>query len=285
LRTAAPFLGGKMAPEKSTPAAPTPAPAIAFDAALERVEFGAGRTLRDLRARGEISAGWPRALSIEGVEGNENRLRATLGEGAEKQVVALAIGDASALFATLTQPLRTVQLPPGDFAALAAQLGNVPTLVAGGSVDLRGEVSAQRSFSGQFRLGRATVLRPPRILQLLALKSAQTWKQQPLLESFSIERVAADAGGVMLGGLTIVGSGLIDRLTVRAASYRFADGRIAADVDYFGVGLDVAGTRADPQVYLKDKGLLVRTFGQPVEFDFERMAAEAEEKKAAQKKR
>jgi hypothetical protein len=199
------------------------------------------------------------------------------------QAVSLAIGDASALFATLTQPLRSVRLPPGDFASLAAQIALVPTLVAGGSVDLQGTLAARRKFSGRFRLGRATVVRPPRILQMLA--AGRTSEQRPLLESLSVERVEADAGGVALDGLAIAGSGLIDRLRVRSARYQIASGAIAAGGEYFGMRFEVKGTRADPRVYLDDKSVIVRTLGQPVEFDFERMAAEAEEKKAAEKKR
>lgn len=283
LRAAAPFLGGAVGPEKSANLAANTAPSIRFDVVFDRIEFGDGRVLRGLRAGGEVSAGWPRSLVVEATEGTANPLRAVLGEGAEKQPVSLAIGDASALFATLTQPLRTVRLPPGDWASLAAQIALVPTLVAGGSVDLQGTIAERRKFSGQFRLGRATVVRPPRILQMLA--AGRTSEQRPLLESFSVDRVEADAGTVALNGLAIVGSGLIDRLRVRSAKYRFADGAIAADGEYFGVGFIASGTRADPQVYLPDKSVLVRALGQPVEFDFERMAAEAAEKRAAEKKR
>ncbi len=46
---------------------------------------------------------------------------------------------------------------------------------------------------------------------------------------------------------------------------------------------EVVGTRADPQVFLKDSSLLVRTVGQRNEFDFEAMAREAEEANAKAK--
>lgn len=284
LRAAAPFLGGanpsgptkSMAVVAAAGAVPAGPPLqIDFEADVAGIDFGAARALRGLRAAGRLVDGWPEHARVEATEGAANTLRAELSGAGKKQRVHLAIADASAWVATLTHPLRATPLPAGELATLAHQLAQLPAKVAGGSIELEGELTERLRFTGRFQLGRATVVRPPRILQMLALKSGRTWGAQPLLENFSVERISADPEGITLDGLTIVGTGLVNRLKVRSARYRLADTKLAVDGEYFGVGFEVTGTRGDPQVFLKDSSALLRAIGQRNEFDFEAMGEDA----------
>ena len=61
--------------------------------------------------------------------------------------------------------------------------------------------------------------------------------------------------------------GLIDRVKLNSFRYAFAGEKLAVDGDYFGVGFEVVGTRADPQVFLKENAV-IRAIGQKNEFDF-----------------
>lgn len=279
LRAAAPFLGLSgvaPAPRPFTGEVPPPPPALSwdFDVGLAAVELGEGRSLRDFRVQGKIAGRWPESLLVRGTEGAGNALRAALGGGAASQAVAFSADDASAWLAALLTPLRTTPLPAGA-AALIGLFRPIPNLVAGGSVELEGVLAGRREFTGRFKLGRAVFVQPPRILQLLALKSGATAASRPVLEKFSVDRIVANATTLTLDGLVIAGSGLIDRLNVRSASYQMGNGQLAVDGAYFGVGFVVVGTRANPQVYLDDKSLLIRAFGRRPEFDFEAMAEES----------
>ncbi len=297
LQTAAPFLpamGGAPAGkpidaaparERSTiPGKSDPGGTMEVGVDLETLALGAGRTLKAVRATARLRDGWPERLEVAAQEGAGNALLFSLGAGTSggAQAVRLTIDDASAWVAAMTTPFKAVALP-AEMAATVATVAQVPTLVAGGRVDLAGEWAERARFSGRLGVGRATMVQPPRILQLLALKSGKALTQRPLLEQLTIERVAVDAAGIALDGVTLAGTGLVDRLKLNSARYELRTQNVAVDGLYFGVGFEVVGTRADPQVFLKDNSLLVRTVGQRNEFDFEAMARDAEEAKAKAK--
>jgi hypothetical protein len=248
---------------------------------LDAVSLGGGKALAEVRAGARLRDGWPERAEFAAKEGTGNALRVTLGEGTEgtAQPVAVAIDDASAWVAALTTPLKALALPP-ELAATVATVAQVPTLVAGGRVEIAGEWAGRSRFTGRVSVGQATMVQAPRILQLLALKSGKALTQRPLLEQLTIGRVTADERAITVDGVTLAGTGLIDRLKLNSARYEIPTQAVAVDGLYFGVGFEVVGTRADPQVFLKDSSLLVRTVGQRNEFDFEAMAREAEEAKA-----
>jgi hypothetical protein len=240
--------------------------------------------VQGLTARAKLVGDWPESVLIQGTEGAGNPLHIEVAGAAKKQTVKVVVADASAWLSAVLTPWLVSPLPKGEVATKAKELGGYAAMVTGGRVDVRGELTDQKQFTGSVTLERATLQRPPRVLQMLALKSGKTWTEQPLIEKISIKRIEANLETVSgrVDGVEIVGSGLIDRLKVKAASYRDGDGKLGVDGEYFGLGFEVLGTRADPQVFLKDNSLLVRAVGQPLEFDFEAMAADAKAKAAAE---
>ena len=113
------------------------------------------------------------------------------------------------------------------------------------------------------------MLRPPRVVQLLALKSGKAFQASPFIEEFSIGRITLSQALLRVSGIALVGSGLVDRLKVTSASYGLADEHLKVDGEYFGVGFEVVGTRADPQIFLKDSNKFIRAIGTRNEFDFD----------------
>lgn len=269
----------------ATPADSPPSPTLEFGVELSAVDFGAGRTVSDLRVSGILDRGWPRDVAVTGREGTANALRAELGGGGVTQGVRLEVADASAWLATLAMPLRELKLPPSPLADSAAQLVKIPSLVAGGRVELSGELAARQRFTGTLHLENATIVRAPRVLQLLALKSGKSLAQSPLIERLDIDRIAYDPKGISVEGLAFAGTGLIDRVEVKSANYQLGAEKLGVDGVYFGVGFEVVGTRADPQVFLKDDNLLIRAVGQRNEFDFEAMAEDEKAEKAERAER
>ena len=264
------------------PAAKAPAAPVTWniESDFAAIELGRGRAIQGLTARAKLIGDWPETVLVQGTEGTGNSLHIEVGGPAAKQTIHFSAGDASAWFAALVTPLVSRPLPKGELATLAKEMGQYASMVTGGKVDLRGELADRKQFTGSVALARATLQRSPRILQMLALKSGKTSADQPFIEKFSINRIVADLETLAgrAEGVEIVGSGLIDRLKVKSASYRAGDGKLGVDGEYFGVGFEVVGTRADPQVFLKDNSLLVRAVGQPLEFDFEAMATDAKAK-------
>jgi len=107
------------------------------------------------------------------------------------------------------------------------------------------------------------MVRAPRLLQLLALRSGKSLEQKPLIRKLSVGEWSLDSDGLAVKTFTLDGSGLIDRLKLRSINYAFAGEKLAVDGDYFGIGFEVVGTRTDPQVFLKETGLLKAVVLQP----------------------
>lgn len=241
-----------------------------ISAHVAALEFGPGRIVRAVRADGAVVAGWPERLRLHAVEGEGNTIRLELTGAGESQRVTFAVEDASALARTVTEPFRRVVPLAAEFPALAGMAGPPSVLLAGGTVRLEGELRGRGNAfvaTGRMAVKDATLTRAPRLLQLLALKSGRKLQQAPLIRELAIANWSVTSEAIDLGQLTLSGSGLIDQVKLKSARYFFRDARIAVDGDYFGVGFTVAGTRADPQIYLKEN-LLIRTIGQRNEFDF-----------------
>ena len=172
---------------------------------------------------------------------------------------------------TLTAPWSVTPPAPGQFGSLVAQLVKVPALVSGGGVSLDMDLRPGETdwLRGRMRLTRAKMLHPPRVVQMLALKSGKSFQTSPFIEEFSIGQITLSKTLISVSAISLLGSGLIDRLKVNSASYGLVDERLKMDGVYFGVGFEVVGTRADPQVFLKDSNVLIRAIGVKNEFDFD----------------
>jgi hypothetical protein len=79
----------------------------------------------------------------------------------------------------------------------------------------------------------------------------------------SIGEWSLDSERLAVKTFTLVGSGWSDRVKLKSAEYAFADGNLEVYGEYFGVGFEVVGTRADPQVFLKENALLKAVILQP----------------------
>ena len=108
-----------------------------------------------------------------------------------------------------------------------------------------------------------------------ALKSGKSLQASPLIEQFSIGKITINDDQLRVEEIVVNGSGLINNLKVRSADYGLSSETVKVDGDYFGVGFDVIGTRADPQVFLKDSNLMLRAIGTRNEFDFDTQPAPA----------
>lgn len=258
----------------ATPAAPAVATTMTLDVRVDQIEFGPGQNAAQFELRTQLKNNVPSALTFQALAGAGNALRADLAGPADHQVFKLTIGDAAGWMRTLTAPWSVTPPAPGQFGSLVAQLVKIPTMVSGGGVSLDMDLRPGETdwLRGRLRLTRATMLRPPRVVQLLALKSGNSFQKSPFIEEFSIGQVTLSKTLVSVSAISLVGSGLVDRLKVNSASYGLADERLKMDGEYFGVGFEVVGTRADPQIFLKDSNKLIRAIGVRNEFDFDEPA-------------
>lgn len=243
-------------------------PRVEFDVTAMDVDFGAGRRLQDVAVTGTIIGGWPERLRVTANEGVANPVRVELAPApsASRQRLRVSVSDTAALSQTLTEPLRAVKLPPGKLADSVTSAGRIPQLLAGGEMTVEGEVwHRPEGVTGQggLRLENATMIQPPRILKLLSLRSGKSLERSPLIRKLAVHEWAFDPSGATVKGFGLEGTGLIDRLKLKSVSYRFEGGKLAMDGDYFGVGFEVIGTRADPQVFLKETPLLKALILQP----------------------
>ncbi len=242
-----------------------------IDVSVGEIEFGPGQNARKFELHTELDKNWPASLTLSAVSGADDALRAELGGPAAHQTFKLNIADASGWLRTLTAPWSATPPAPGQFGSLVAQLMKVPTVVSGGGVTIEADMrrSEPEWLHGRLQLTRATLVRPPYVLQLLALKSGKTLGNSPLIEDFSIGRLTLSRTTVGVTDISLTGSGLINNLKVKSASYGLADEALKVDGEYFGVGFDVIGTRAAPKIFLKDSNKLIRAIGQRNEFDFD----------------
>jgi hypothetical protein len=261
---------GSGAPAETDPGAGDPEARTTLEAAIATLAFGPRHVVRDVRATALFSAHWPERLHLGAIEGAANAVQLQLTPAAEAQQLMFAADDMAALITTVTEPVRQTAALARALPAVAGLAGRIPVLLAGGRVRLDGELRVRdRTFAatGRACLKDATLLRAPRVLQLLALKSGTGLQQTPLIRELAIADWHLTPETVGVDRLTLAGTGLIDRVKLNAARYAFGDGRITADGEYFGIGFTVTGTRADPQIYLKETAL-IRAIGQRNEFDF-----------------
>ncbi|MGH7956864.1 MAG: hypothetical protein ACREH8_07610, partial [Opitutaceae bacterium] len=237
---------------------------LEFDAAT--INFGSDRSLRNVALEAAVVDGWPRQLTFSAIEGGSNHIVAELAPRGKAQRLRVMMEDTAALVRTLTEPLRVAKLPPGWLASTMADAIKIPTLLAGGAMALEGEVWQRLegpAAKGTFRLENATMIRAPRILQLLSFRRGRDLEKSPLIRRLSVGEWALDSKGVRVKGVDLDGSGLIDRLKLQSINYTFAGGKVAMDGVYFGVGFEVTGTRAEPEIFLKETALLKALILQP----------------------
>lgn len=278
---AAPWLRAALAwadaPAESPPSAP-PAPVgaalaggtVTAELACAEVVLGPGASLHNLRIAAGASQGrWDRVRLEADAPGN-NPLTAEFRRAGGIQRLSLAAGDGPAWIRALASPWDGRPPDPGRYAALIAQAAKIPTLIS------RGKVSAEATLPspGPIRLEATLDLRdavlaqPPRIVQLLALKSRRTLPRAPLIHELALRRIGWDGREVRIEGLSLSGTGFLSHLSVARGTYRLADEAVTGVGNFFGVGFEVAGSRDRPELYLWDNAL-IRTLGHPVEFDFD----------------
>ncbi|HUJ42600.1 MAG TPA: hypothetical protein VLW52_03225 [Opitutaceae bacterium] len=256
-------------PSAEQKGAPPLFPDLKASVAIDAVEFGGGRSVRDLSMSTRIIDDLPRELSLQGREDGANPLTFMVTPKGDHQEVRLTIADATAWLRTLLQPLRGVELPPDTMTAMADNLAQFPVLFSGGRFELDGDLRLRRPdrlFDGQFKLTDTVIRQPPRVLQLIALKSGKRLRESPLIKEFSASRLFVSDKLVALEGIKSDAASLA-YLKLNFIRYGLADETLHLDGRYAGVGFEVLGTRANPQVFLKDN-LLIRAIGSDQEFAF-----------------
>lgn len=243
---------------------------LAVDVRSKEIVFGDKATVRDFQFKTELVNQQPSALTLEGTADGNNRLRATLEGKPDGQALDLEVGDAPGWIRTLLAPWQQTPALTGTYGTTIAQLGKVPVIVAGGRIAAHAVVhpGAADWFEGDLRLSHTTMIRPPRILQLLALKSGKAAQGTPLIDELVLGKITLSATQLRLADFSLKGAGFVNNLKLGKASYALADEVIEVDGQYFGIGFEVGGTRGSPQVYLKENAL-IRAIGQRNEFDFD----------------
>lgn len=247
---------------------------FAVDVAIDRIDLGANRVLKDVGVAATFNKdGSPRRATLRAMEGDANRFSATVDVAAAGGATSLdvRIDDVPHWASALATPLRARPVPP-EIAPCLGYLDTVIGMIAGGSLDAKASVppavdGRPGRLEGSLAVRDATLVRLPRVVALLALKSGKELQQRPLVRRLSIERVSLDGPLLGISGVTLQGTGLVDRLTVNKGSYSLADEKITLDGSYFGIGFEVDGTRAKPEVWLKDN-LVIKAIGQKSELDF-----------------
>jgi hypothetical protein len=286
-RTAAAILSpGRKETGRGTAAAPagsggrTDAPPqfanLQASVAIDSVDFYGGRDVRALNLSTSIVDDFPQVLSFSGQENGTNALTLLLKPKGDHQSIRLTIADASAWVQLVAQTLRDLPLPNNAMAELAGALGQIPVLLSGGEFDLSGDVRLRddaRWFDGQCKLTDIEIRHPPRILQLIALKSGKHLLENPGVKEISVGRLFVSPTLVALEGIKADAASL-NHLKLNFIRYGLADEALHLDGQYAGVGFEVLGTRAEPQVFLKNN-LLIRAIGSEQEFAFAEVPAAA----------
>lgn len=257
-------------PSSSIPGTPPRPAVVTAEVRSKEIVFGDKATVRDFQFKAELVNQQPSAVTLEGMADGNNVLRATLAGKSDGQVMDLEIGDAPGWIKTLLAPWGQTPALPGTYGATIAQLGKVPAIVAGGRITAHATVhpGAADWFEGDFRLTHTTMIHPPRILQLLALKSGKAAQGTPLIDELALGKITLSTTQLRMTGFSLKGAGFVNNLKLGKASYALADEAIEVDGQYFGIGFEVSGTRSSPQVYLKETAL-IRAIGQRNEFDFD----------------
>ena len=116
---------------------------------------------------------------------------------------------------------------------------------------------------------------------MLAGKTGKTLQASPFIESFSVGEISISQSELRLGNIALVGTGLIDRVKIKSATYGLVDDKLFVDGEYFGVGFDFhGGTLSNPGLpWLKDDNTVIKLIGTKNEFDFDDPAPAPKPKK------
>ncbi len=230
---------------------------------IAEVAFSPDQTARQLQLRTRLENNAPTSLALQATAGADNRLDVTLDGPANHQILKLKISDAAGWLRTFTAPWSATPPAPGQFGSLVLQLMKVPSIVSGGGVTAEADIRPGQTewLSGRLRLTHATLVRAPRVLQALALKTGKSLQKSPLIEEFSLGQLTLSATELRVTDIALAGSGLIDSLKIKSAAYGLTDDKLYVDGTYFGVGFEVKNTLASPEIWLKDNNLLIRSLG------------------------
>jgi hypothetical protein len=243
--------------------------ALEADIRIDEIATGPGETARDLRARAIWTAEGPVALSLDALSGPGRRLHADLSGPDNRRVVRLEIEDVAAWARQGAAPWPDAAKLTGTVSQRIAQLAAIPATISGGNLVAEAtlEPGAKAWFRARIALDHAVLVSAPRVLNLLAMKSRRALETAPAVEHLGLEDITVEQAQVRVGRIDIQGSGFVDKLKVDHAACTLADRQLHVDGSFFGIGYEVAGTVADPQVYLKDNALL-KAIGRPNEFEF-----------------
>jgi hypothetical protein len=262
------------APARARPAEATTGPevrpvAFAADVRCAEVDMGPGFVARDLRMTGRWDPRGSAELRLDATQGSGHHLNARLSGPPDARTVEIGIEDSANWARLLTSPWANRPPPAGGLAHLIGQLAEVPAIISGGDVSAEGTFNPAGStrFTGHLDVAHAVVIHPPRILNLLALKSRRALQATAEIESLSLDQIVANQKELVIGRTSLRGTGFIGKLKITRATYGLVDEQLHIEGAFFGVGFEIAGTRNDPQVYLQDNAL-IRAFGRPNEFDF-----------------
>ncbi len=257
---------------ESAPETASPVANLAATVLVERVELGEGRFLSGLDLGFACDAdGEPRTASFTANESEGNRFTATLrpAPSGTDRLVEVHADDVPRWAGALAAPFRA-RPAPADYAPMVANLETVAGLLAGGSLRAEATLPADQNtprVDASLVVRDATLVRFPRVIQLLALKSGKQLQQRPLVRELAIGRVSLIGQRVEIGGVALDGTGLIDNLKLATGSYVLDSEALTLDGSYFGIGFEVEGTRSRPDIYLKDN-FVIRAIGTTSELDF-----------------
>ena len=264
----------KAPPAAARPAAAPPAPAggpvVDADIQCGDVAMGPGFDIHDLRVQAHFENSQSSSLKLDATAGAGNKIHATLGESGATEAIKLQIDDAPAWVALLVAPWQGAIPTSGAFGQRIGQIAEVPAILSGGAIafDAVLNPSADTWFRGRLQITKTTMVRPPRAMQLLALKSRHSLQSSPLVDELTLDKITVDQKHASIGGFTLNGSGFIRHLKLDKASYGLVDEHVDAEGEFFGVGFVISGTRSDPEVFLKENAV-IRTLGRANEFDFD----------------
>lgn len=260
-------------PDQSAKPVPATITSLVATAKLAELELGSGFVVRDLALGGELRDGQPVSLSLTGREGAANTLTFSFTPAGDHQVVSLTVVDIPAWVRAVTSPLLAVKLPAGPISSAIADAAKVPVILKGGRLELRGDVRLNepaKLFEGTFAVRDTTMIRPPVVLQLIALKTSRSMQVNPLLKEFSAKRIYFNETTAGLDGITLTASGLVDFLTLKSARYGLKDEAVYTDGKYGIFEFEVIGKRPTlglKDVYLKENAV-IRALGSESDLDF-----------------
>jgi hypothetical protein len=271
-----PVLAGKQPAE---PVAPAIAGVVAFgtrklaetyEVTAQEVLFAPGHKASDFQLRSELADGRLVALAIEAREGKGNRVNASL-VGVNDAEVKLVMDDMAAWLVAISSTVRAMPPPGPEGVRLADDLQRVSVMFGGGRFTLEGRLPSTPGevvATGRLTLENARVLKPPTVLKLLALKSGRAMQVEPLIQSLVMEKFTVSANSFSLAGMSLSGAGLVDRLNVSRALYELETEIVDVAGTYWGVGIEIAGTRSKPEIFLSEN-VLVRAISTDAGVGFE----------------